>query len=147
MPATPKNGLDAQEFARLMARFDTGNSSEAEAMNAIRVLRRMVAEAGLRFVDVMGRADVKQALDAQMQPVREDSVELKEAFGKIAELADLLAKERELSAGLRQRLAGAPPAGQARTRRARADGGLVNGGLIAVTVLIVVMLLAGAAFR
>ena len=62
--------FDAQEFAKLMARFDTGNASEAEAMSAARMMRRMVASEGLRFVDVMERADVKKALDAQLQQSR-----------------------------------------------------------------------------
>ena len=65
----------------------------------------MLANNGLRFVDVMERADVKQALDAQLQPVREDSPELKEAFGKGTELAGDLAREREISAALREQLA------------------------------------------
>src|ERR1700694_5974584 len=94
--------FDTQEFAKLMARFDTGNASEAEAMSAARVMRRMVASEGLRFVNVMERADVKKALDAQLQPVREDSAELQEAFGKITELAEQLAREREISAQLRE---------------------------------------------
>ena len=106
MPAS--NGFDAEGFAKLVARFDTGNPCEAEAMNAARAMRRRVAEQGLRFVDVMERADVKQALDAQLQPVREDSAELKEAFGKVAQLAEALAEEKEITARLRAQMAAAP---------------------------------------
>ena len=80
MPAAASNGtgvtFDAEKFVSLIARFDTCNPSEAEAMSAAKLMRRMVAGAGLRFVDAMETAKVKKALDAQLQPVREDNAEL-----------------------------------------------------------------------
>ena len=141
MPVSSQNVFDAGEFAKLMARFDTGNPSEAEAMNAGRALRRLVAAHNLRLVDVFERSDVKQALDDQLQPVREESLELKEAFAKITELADLLAKERETAAELQRRLSKGPV-----TSRNDAAG-LVNGGLVAAVVLIASALMISAAMH
>jgi hypothetical protein len=86
MPGAANNGFDPEDFAKLMASFDTGNPSEAEATNAGRMLRRSLASNGLGLVDVMGRADVMQALEVRLQPVREESPQLKEAFAKITQL-------------------------------------------------------------
>jgi hypothetical protein len=147
MPGTANNTLDADTVAKMIARFETSNPAEAEAMTAVRMLRRMLAAAGLRFVDVLERADVKQALDAQLQPVREDSAELKEAFGKVRQLADELAQERDTTAELRQELASAQPRGRQAYPPPPAAGGLVNGVLVAVTVLVVAALLIAAALR
>jgi hypothetical protein len=47
--------FDAEEFAKLMARFDLGNGSEAEAMSAARMMRRKLAGEGLRFVGRDGK--------------------------------------------------------------------------------------------
>jgi C4-dicarboxylate-specific signal transduction histidine kinase len=141
MPVSSQNLFDAREFARLMARFDTGNPSEAEAMNAGRALRRMVAGHNLRLVDVFERSDVKQALDDQLQVVREESSELREAFAKITELADLLARERETAAELQRR-------GSRASVTSRNDAvGLVNGGLVAAVVLIASALMIAAAMH
>ena len=141
MPVASQNIFDAREFARIMALFDTGNPSEAEAMNAGRALRRMVAGHNLRLVDVFERSDVKQALDDQLQVVREESVELTEAFGKITELADLLAQERETTAELQRRLSN----GSVTLRSGAA--GLVNGGLVAAVVIIAGALMIVAAVQ
>lgn len=130
MPSVPTGGLDPQLFASLVARFDTGNN-EAEAMNAARAMRRMVSKEGLRIVDVLERADVRKALDDQLQPVREDSAELKEAFEKIRQLADLLAQERQ----------------KPQRRQTRTLSGPINGGLIALVTLAVIVLLAFAEFQ
>jgi hypothetical protein len=138
MPTASQNGFDANEFARVMARFDTGNPSEAEAMNAARLLRRMVASNGLRFVDVMERSDVKQALDAQLQVVREENVELKAAFEKVTELAELLAEERKSKAALERQLVNICLAGGG------ASTGLVNGALVAVVVIVAGALMIAA---
>lgn len=140
------NGLDADAFAKCIARFDIANPSEAEAMNAARALRRMVAREGLRFVDVMERADVKQALDAQLQPVREDSPELKEAFGKVAQLAEALAREKEITARLRTQLAAGPLGGtiSGAGAMARAIGGWNEVIVIVVTGLGALLLVLGA---
>jgi len=147
MPGAANNTLDADTIAKMIARFETSNPAEAEAMTAVRMLRRMLAAAGLRFVDVLERADVKQALDDQLQPVREDSAELKEAFGKVRQLADELARERDITAELRQELASAQPRGRQACPPPAAGGGLVNGVLVAVTVLVVAALLVAATLR
>jgi hypothetical protein len=110
MPVAASNGLDPERFAALWAGCDTGNANEAEAVNKFRALRRMVVADNVRIVDVMGRADVVQALDVQLQPLREESPQLKEAFGQITKLADALAREREITAELREELAAVPVA-------------------------------------
>ena len=140
MPTAPQSGFDANEFAKLMARFDTGNPSEAEAMNAARLLRRMVASNGLRFVDVMERGEVKHALDAQLQVVREENTELKEAFEKVTELAELLAAERKSKTALEGQLANVYAASGG------GSTGLVNGTLVVVVVVVagVLMIVAMA---
>jgi hypothetical protein len=77
MPATQGQGnFDAQRFAALWAGFDTSNSNEAEAMGKARALRRMAVAFNLRLIDLLGRLDVTQALDAQMAPSREATPEL-----------------------------------------------------------------------
>lgn len=154
-----KNGFDARRFALLMAGFDTGNPSETEAMGKARALRRMVAAAGLRIVDVMGRADVKQALDDQMEPLREESRELQEAREEAAalraeltertrdvrELAELLTQERETSAAMQRELAAVRSrANQARPMPAPVSHCLVGGGFVAAVVVMVVALLAAS---
>lgn len=141
--------FDAQEFAKLMARFDTGNASEAEAVSAARMMRRMVASEGLRFVDVMERAEVKKALDAQLRPVREDSAELKEAFAKVTELAKALAQEREIATRLREQLAAGPIGANAASAASAGVSpvSLVNGWLEAVTAALAAALLAAAALQ
>ena len=53
MSSAVNNGFDPEEFAELITSFDTGNPSETEAMNAGRLLRRLLMS-GLRLVDVMG---------------------------------------------------------------------------------------------
>jgi hypothetical protein len=60
----------------LVAGFDTGNPSEAEAMAKVRALRRMVAGKTLpdgtllRFVDAWELPEIRVAIDRQLQPVR-----------------------------------------------------------------------------
>jgi hypothetical protein len=98
----------------------------------------------------MERADVKKALDEQLQPVREDSPELKEAFGKIAELANELARQRDVSTRLREQLAArAAPSASApspATSAAVSTGSLVNGWLEAAIAAVAAALLIAAAF-
>src|ERR1700676_5284850 len=141
--------FDPEEFAKLMARFDTGNASEAEAVSAARMMRRMVASEGLRFVDVMERADVKKDLDAQLQPVREDSAELKEAFAKVTELAKALAQEREISTRLREQLAACSASGANPSAPAAgvSPGSLVNGWLEAFAAALAAALMIAAALK
>ncbi len=146
--AANNNGFDARRFASLMTSFDLGNPNEAEAMNAARALRRMVEAAGARFVDVMERADVKQALDDQMQPVRQASPELQQARQEAAALRQELTERtrdvRELAELLRQERA---RAGKQATKPAPALApgfGPMNGGLIVAVVLMVALLLVGS---
>ena len=137
MPAKAIYRFDPGTFAKLMARFDTVNSSDAEAMNAALSMRRMVAAEGLRIVDVLERADVKQALDAQLQPVREDSPELKAAFLEVAKYAELAKKLAETVNELREKSASG-------TRPSAEPVGLVNGGLVAFVVLAAIVLMIAA---
>jgi hypothetical protein len=67
---------EAERFAALMAGFDTGNPSEAEAMGKGRALRRMVAGktlpdgTPLRLVDAWELEEIREKIDRQLQPVR-----------------------------------------------------------------------------
>lgn len=74
MPTTqsqPKFAVEeAERFAALMAGFDTGNPSDAEATGKAKALRRMASAAGLRIVDALELPEIRQAIDEQMQPVR-----------------------------------------------------------------------------
>lgn len=171
MPAAAKNDFDAERFAALWASFDTGNPSEAEAINAGRLLRRSLVSNGLRLVDVMGRADVRQALDVRLKPVRHENAELIEARKKaeewrdevtqrmqqVRQLADLLAAEKALTANLRHQIQTGKqqPQSQKPQPAARnicyAGGNLVPlygswGGVVAVlaTVMAGVLLIASA---
>lgn len=163
MGAASNNGFNSKRFASLMARFDTGNPCEAEAMNAARAMRHMVTAAGVRFVDVMELPDVKQALDDQLQPVRQESGELREARKEAAtlreeltertrdvrKLAEMITQEREATAELQRELSAVQSTGNQRVSApARASSRLpVNGGLVAVMVVIVVMLLLASVLR
>ena len=87
---------EAQRFAALIAGFDTGNPSEAEAMGKGRAMRRMLVEKGLRLVDALKLPEIRQALDDQMQPARQavaDTAALEaELEASKAELDDLRGK-------------------------------------------------------
>ena len=137
MPEATINAFDAERFAALIARFDTSNPSEAEAMNAARALRRMLSDHQLRLVDAMARTDAMQALDALLQPVREDSAELKEAFLQVAKYAELARELAERVSDLRQKIA---TGGGEQVRR----GGPISGVLAALVLLasLTLMLLA-----
>ena len=93
------------------------------------------------------------ALDAQLQLTREESPELKEAFAKITELADALAREREITAELRGQiddllLAGNETAPSPHIMAApRGSDGLMNGGLVAAVSVVAVALMIAAAFQ
>jgi hypothetical protein len=158
--------FDAERFAALMASFDTANPSEAEAINAARVLRRMVAGNNLRVVDALERPDVKAALDARLQPVRQETAnaaaleaaqkEAEDLRGRLAvvvpkltEISDALTeslrRERELMARLRGQSAprqhgSATPAGMPQP----AGQSLF---LPAAAVVVAAVLLLMAAFR
>jgi hypothetical protein len=61
---------EAKRFAVLMAGFDIGNSSEPEAINKGRVLRRMVVEKNIRLVDALELEEIREAIDRQLKPAR-----------------------------------------------------------------------------
>jgi imidazolonepropionase-like amidohydrolase len=61
---------EAQRFAALMAGFDVGNPSEAEAVSKGGVLRRMAAEKKIRVVDAWELPEIRAAIDKQLNPVR-----------------------------------------------------------------------------
>src|ERR1700722_7053819 len=121
MPTTQQNStaINTKRFAALFAGFDTGNASEEEAMSKGRALRRMAAVKNLRMVALLETAEIRRAIDDQMQPVRKDSCELQTALVEAAalrveltertrdvrELAELLRRERESSVALRNELA------------------------------------------
>jgi hypothetical protein len=135
MPDTPTTEFNAERFAALVARFDVGNSSEAEAMSAARTIRRGLIEKSVRFVDAMARADVMQALDAQLKPVREDSAELKAAFVEVTKYADVAREQTEIAKQLRRELA---------AYRVTGTRGLVNGKLVLLVVLVALALMIRA---
>ena len=136
MPNASIPDFDAQRFAALVARFDIGNPSEAEAMNAARTIRRGLQEKNVRFVDAMARADVTQALDALLKPDREDSAELKAAFLEITKYADMAREHAEIATKLRRELVAC--------RTTRAMRGLVNGRFVLLVLLLVVGLMIAA---
>jgi hypothetical protein len=149
MPGAAQNGLEPQRFAALWAGCDTGNGSEAEALSKFRALRRMAMAENLRIIDAMGRADVMQALDAQLQPEREESPELKAAFLEVAKVADLAQRRQEVIDELQEQLdTGIGARSSANTLPPRvSDGGMVNGGLVAAVLMIAVLLMLAAGFQ
>ncbi len=117
MPNAQNNTkVNARRFAALLAGFDLGNTSEEEALAKARVLRRMAADAGMRLVDVMELPDVKQAIDEQLHPAREESAELRDALQEAAALREELTERtrdvRKLADLLRQREEEASNAGR-----------------------------------
>jgi hypothetical protein len=150
MPSTANKTFDPASFAKLMASFDTSNACEAEAISAARAMRRMAASHGWRVVDVLERDDVKKALDVQLQPVREDSAELKQAFIKITHLATVAKRQEEVIAELRREIAGggvARPGANVTQPQNAVETGLVNGWLVAVMALAVAALLVAASMH
>jgi hypothetical protein len=102
-------------------------------------------------VDAMGRADVMRALDAQLEPVREESPELKAAFLQVAQLAELANERQEVIVELQQELEAAsfPGISSHPARRAQpvSSGELVNGGLVAALAIIAALLMLVALFQ
>jgi hypothetical protein len=111
--------VDPERLAALMGRYDTSNPSEAEAMNAARMMRRMVGSAGVRLIDALERPDVREALDRALQPVRspvqnspallaaqQETKELHDMLSvvvpKLREVTEALMREMELTAQLRE---------------------------------------------
>lgn len=137
MPAAPNTDFDAARFAALIARFDITNTSEAEAMTAARTVRRGLIEKNMRFVDVMARADVIQALDALLKPAREESPELKAAFLEIAKYADLARQHAETAKKLRREMATAQTA----------PVGAVSRRMVVFTVIFALALMIWAAWH
>jgi hypothetical protein len=154
MPGAAQNGLEPQRFAALWAGCDTGNASEAEALSKFRALRRMAMAENLRIIDAMGRADVMQALDVQLEPVREESPELKAAFLEVAKIADLAQRRQEVIDELQEQLAAGRGAGISarpmpppRVSDGGMVGGMVNGGLVAAVSIVAVLLMLAAWFQ
>ena len=149
--------LDPERLAALVGRFDIGNPSDAEALNAARMIRRMVGGAGVRFIDALERPDVREALDTALQPVRaklqdgpallaaqEETKELRDRLAvvvpKLREVTEALTREIELAAELRKQALQKRVAGVS-----SGSGEPLHGGLIAVvTVLAIGMLIASA---
>lgn len=61
---------EAERFAALMAGFDTGNPSDAEAKSKGCEMRRMAMAKGIRVVDALELPEIRAAIDRQLQPVR-----------------------------------------------------------------------------
>ena len=153
--------INARRFAALLAGFDLGNGSEEEALAKARVLRRMAADAGMRVVDVMELPEVKQAIDDQLRPAREESPALREAVEHAAALheeltertrdvrllAERLGRQEEEMERMRREYAGAGrPANAARSPRPpapRAGNNVIPGWSVQLgaVVMALVMLL------
>ena len=132
IPQTPQ--FKAKRFAALLAGFDTGNSCEAEAMSKGLALRRMAAEGKMRIVDLLELPEVRRAIDDQMQPKRKEYQELQVAMEQagslreeltertrdVRKLADLLKKQKEKTAELREKLQS--KGGTTTTRAANVSG-------------------------
>src|SRR5579859_7890936 len=76
-------------FAAVTSRMRLPSACSPPAPSITTKSRRSPAE-GVRFVDVMERAEIKHALDNQMQPVREGSHELEAAHEQAAALREEL---------------------------------------------------------
>ena len=96
---TNMGSVNAERIAKLVGHADLA-ANEAEAMAAWRLLRHEAAKAGVRIVDLLFRSDVIMALDKQLEPQRKGEQEL---IGKVKELSDLLAKEKEIFATAKRR--------------------------------------------
>ncbi len=98
---------EAERFAALMAGFDTGNPSEAEAMGKGRLLRRMADEKKIRLVDAFELPEIRQAIDVQSQPNRQPVPDVAPMQAEIDDLRNKLAvampKVRELAEELAKR--------------------------------------------
>jgi hypothetical protein len=117
-------------------------------MNAGRLMRRSLVTHDLRLVDVMGRTDVMQALDAQLQPLREETPELKAAILEIAELTDVVRQRDKIIDALQQdRTGGTGTCSNPMTLESVSGSDLVNGSLVAAVSLAAVVLLIASAFR
>jgi hypothetical protein len=109
------DAAQAERFAALWAGADTGNANEAEAVGKYRLAWRMAKGKGVRVVDAMELPEIRQALDAQMQPQRQGvsdgaalQAQVEELTGRLAltvpklrEVAEALTVENELTAQLR----------------------------------------------
>jgi len=91
------NSVNARRFAGLFAGFDVGNGSDEEAASKGLALRRMASDAGMRIVDVLELPDVRQALDDQMQPKRNEKAVLEKAREQTNALrTELLERTRDV---------------------------------------------------
>jgi hypothetical protein len=146
--------IDAARFAALWAGFDTGNGDEMEAMAKGRVLRRMAIAANCRVIDVLGRRAVMEALDAQLQPVREpspDMLALQEEAEEVMQEAEAYREQaeaaiRQLQEELMVARHGAPAARTSVTTVASMTAP-INGALIAFVALLALALMFAAAMQ
>jgi len=90
-----RTAIDARRFAGVFAGFDVGNGSEEEALSKGRLLRRMAAQANLRIVDLQTALEQAAAL-------RE---ELTDRMRDVRKLAELLARQKLETEGLRRQVA------------------------------------------
>jgi hypothetical protein len=120
MPTTQHNSkaINARRFAALFAGFDTGNTSDEEALSKGRALRRVAAENNMRIVDLLEMPEIREAIDDQMSPVRNDGRELQSAMEQAAalreeltertrdvrKLVEALTRQKETTEALREEL-------------------------------------------
>lgn len=111
--------FNAKRFAALWAGFDLGNASEEEALSKGRAIRQMAADIGIRVIDLFERSDVKKAIDSQLQPIRQENLELHEALEEVAALREELTERTRDVRKLVELLAAAKrdPGSQPATRR------------------------------
>jgi hypothetical protein len=103
--------LKPKRFAALLAGFDIGNPSEAEAMNCARAWRRMAVDCDERIVDLLELPDVRKAIDDQLQPKRivaQEVMELRNELtlrmDQVTRLARLLKCQEDRTEALRKEL-------------------------------------------
>jgi ABC-type phosphate transport system auxiliary subunit len=140
MPKTKQTSKTfAKRFAALLAGFDTGNPCDEEALGKGLAMRRMAVGMKMRIVDLLETEDIRQAIDDQLQPVRQDSRKLQKAMEHdaavteeliertrdVGKLADLLRRERKTNETLRNELAALTRAYRDAQTRNRQTGGTV----------------------
>lgn len=156
-----RDKFEAGEFAKYAATF-TNNPSEAESIAGARLLlRESKRDGGGRLVDLFYRADVMAALDAVLQPVRQnpdkaareaaetEAAELRAmADGAIAKAMELTSRTEELlreKEQLTARLMG-QPSGAANQGRGAAER-TAGGWLAALAALAAAGMMIASAFR
>lgn len=158
-PAGQQNGLDGRMIAHLVGLIDSPVDAEAAgALHKIRVLKKKHGD--IPFYEVIERPDYKAAIwekfgqpeclreyferenggqEAQLTEAREKAAtyarEAKDAMAKVTHYAEIVSQ-------LRQELSARPA--RASSVSSSSDSGLVNGGLVAVVVLVALALMIAA---